>query len=356
VIFAPLAAGESKKPKLDLEKTVGVLELRIQMAENSLKFFKNAVNLTELISSLEEYINSKCFGDLHKTLDYKGPPTDPTCVGFMDRLLQINPGNPAATCLKDGIAAPSCVSAYQNQKTVPYYSGGLDAEVPSPALKSGMSAVELERLDKLTLTLKEVNSKYQSTQETEEKARLMDDALALYEQILGAACRITAIRFAPRSNASSRSEDPEIQQVREKLLKIPPKLRDEHQERMLSEIETRFAAAKGNKSEQERLKALMAAIKAPSGDGIMSVEANERVRLILPKCKDLIGQCLSAFPKAPAPICYQDGWFTPNCIRAIQLYRIDLQQKQAAARATKGATSGTDTTTTPANPPAFSKF
>ncbi len=350
------AAADPKKPTIDLEKTVGVLELRIQMAENSLKFVNNTANLTELISALEDYLNGRCFDGLHKKLDYKGPPTDPTCVGYMDRLFQINPDNPAATCLRDGIGAESCIDAYQNQTTSPYYSGEKDAEIRSSALKSGMSAVDVERLGKLTLTLRDVNSKYQSAQDLDEKARLMDDALALYDQILGIACRITALRFTPRSDTNKSSEDSEIRDTRAKLLKIPTKIRGEHQERMLSEVEVRFASAKGNATEQKRLLALMEVIKNPSGDGTMTVKTNARVRLILPQCKDMIGQCLAAFPSAPTPICHQDGWFTPSCIRAFRLYRTERQQKQVAAEATKRAENGSVINTPSPEPPGFSKF
>jgi hypothetical protein len=350
------ATAQSKKPALDLEKAVGVLELRIQMAENSLKFVNNTANLTELISALEDYLNGKCFGDLFKTLDYKGPPTDPTCVAYMDRLFQLNPDNPAATCLRDGISAQSCADAYQNQKTVIYYSGAHDTEMRSSALKAGIPAAEIERLSKLTLTLKEVNSKYQSTEDLDEKSRLMDDALALYDQMLGTACRITAVKFAPRPDARSSSEDREIREAREKLLKIPPNIRADHQERMISEVETRFAAVKDNKTEQARLLALMEAIKNPSGEGTMTIKTNERVRLILPQCKELISQCLAAFPKAPAPICHQDGWLTPNCMRAIRLYRAERQQRTVAAQATQQATNGETAPPPASQPPNFSKF
>jgi hypothetical protein len=353
---ALLATAESKKPALDLEKAVGVLELRIQMAENSLKFVNNTANLTELISALEDYLNGKCFGDLYKTLDYKGSPTDPTCVGYMDRLLQLNPDNPAATCLRDGISAQSCVDAYLNQKTASYYPGAYDAEVRSPILKSGMSATEVDKLSKLSLTLKEVNSKYQSTQDLDEKTRLMDDALALYDQMLGTACRITAVRFAPRSNTNVSSEDREIREVREKLLKIPAKIRSEHQERMIAEVETRLAAAKNNPTEKARLLALIEAIRSPSGDGTMTVKTRERVRLILPQCKELIAQCLAAFPKAPAPTCHQDGWVTPSCIRAVRQYRTERQQRQVAAQATQRGATGEVTSTPTGEPPNFAKF
>jgi hypothetical protein len=350
------ASAQTKKPSVDLEKAVGVSELRIEMAENSLKFVNNMVSLTELISALEDYVNGKCFGALFKTLDYKGPPTDPTCVGYMERLFQLNPDNPAATCLRDGIAAQSCIDAYLNQKTATYYPGTYDAEVRSPALKAGMSAAEVERLSKLTLILKDVNSKYQSTQEVEEKSRLMDDALALYDQMLVAACRISAVRFAPRPESDSSSEDSEIRGAREKLLKIPPKLRGEHQERMLTELETKLAAAKDNKTEQARLMALMEAIKNPNRDGVMTIKTNERVRLILPQCQDLIQQCLSAFPKAAAPVCHRDGWFTPTCIRAIRLYRADRQQRQVEAEATRRATGGEAPKPPAVDTPSFAKF
>lgn len=356
VSVCPLATAQSKKPTLDLEKAVGVLELRIQMAENSLKFVNNTANLTELISALEDYLNGKCFGELFKTLDYKGPPTDPTCVGYMDRLFQLNPDNPAATCVRDGIAAQSCIDAYHNQKTASYYAGAYDTELRSSALKAGIPAGELERLSKLTLTLKEVNSKYQSTQDLDEKSRLMDDALALYDQMLGTACRITAVRFAPRTDTNSSSEDQEIRETREKLLKIPAKLRAEHQERMISEVETKLAAAKNNKSEQVRLLALIEAIRSPGGEGIMTVKTNERIRLILPQCKELISQCLAVFPKAPSPVCHQDGWSTPNCIRAVRLYRAERLQRQVAAQATQQASNGEATKPPTGQPPNFSKF
>lgn len=356
LVRAGAATAQSTKPKLDLEKAVGILELRIEMAENSLKFFKTPVNMEELISSLEEYLNNKCFGAVHKKLEYKGQPTDPTCVGYMDRLLQLNPDNPAAICLRDGIAAPSCVSAYQNQRTSVYYPSSSDQSVRSLALKSGMSALEIDKLEKLTLVMKEVNSKYQSTEEDAEKLRLMDDALALYDQMLALACRITAVRFNPRSNSGGKDEDPELKTMREKLLKIPPKLREEHQERMMTEVENRFAAAKGNILEQARLKTLMEMIRNPSGDGTMTANTNERERLILPKCKEVITQALATFPQAPAPVCHQNGWFTPNCIQAIRLYRADLRQKRVQAEATAKASTSPGTFTPEAKPRDFHKF
>jgi hypothetical protein len=326
------------------------------MAENSYKFFKTPVNMEELIASLEEYLNNKCFGSLHKTLEYKGSPTDPTCVGYMDRLLQLNPDNPAAICLRDGIAAPSCMNAYQNQRTSVYYPSSSDQSVRTLALKSGMSAVEIDKLEKLTLILKEVNTKYQSTEEDAEKLRLMDDALALYDQILALACRISALRFKPRSDSGSKNEDPELKAMREKLLKIPPNLREGHQERMLVEVENRLAAAKGNVLEQLRLKTLMEVIRNPSGDGTMTVKTNERERLILPKCNEVITQTLQAFPKAPAPICHQNGWFTPNCIQAIRMYRTELRQQRAQAEATAKASKSPGTFTPEAGPRDFLKF
>ena len=44
----------------DMSATLGVLELKIQMAEGSLKLNPSERNLTSLISSLEESLNTSC--------------------------------------------------------------------------------------------------------------------------------------------------------------------------------------------------------------------------------------------------------------------------------------------------------
>jgi hypothetical protein len=125
---------------------------------------------------------------------------------------------------------------------------------------------------------------------------------------------------------------------------------------MLVEVENRLAAAKGNVLEQLRLKTLMEVIRNPSGDGTMTVKTNERERLILPKCNEVITQTLQAFPKAPAPICHQNGWFTPNCIQAIRMYRTELRQQRAQAEATAKASKSPGTFTPEAGPRDFLKF
>jgi hypothetical protein len=220
------------------------------------------------------------------------------------------------------------VSAYQNQRTEPYFGSNSNEDVPSLALKAGMPAADIERLDKLSLTMKDVDKKYRETEETGEKSQLMQDAQKLYDQMLSVACRITATTFVQRKDIKQSVEDPEIKEVREKILKIPLKLRAEYQERMVSQAEERLSKVRDNKTEQDRLIALIAAIKNPEDDSSWSSEKNERVRLILPKCREIMQQCLKAFPDAPSPVCYREGWYTPQCIKALEGYRVALQQKQ----------------------------
>jgi hypothetical protein len=331
-------ASPSPKPtiaaKPDLNKALNVTDLKISMAESSLKLNPTLRSLAELSSALELYLTSHCFGDIFSTLKYDGPPTDPLCIARMERLLEIYPNNPVAVCLRDGMATQSCSDSYRNQ-TLRRFSGGSSIdEVPDPALKVGLSAAENSKLKALSETLRNVNKDYQEATDDGDKQKHMDDATQLYDQILSTTCRIVALSLEETAAAKKEAEeDYTIREVRTKLLKVPPSLRADYQRQMLLDAESELARSRNDPVHQKIIVEKIKVINNPEQQSSLSTTGKIRVRVVLPSCFDYIEQCSKILPHFPSPICHREGWYSPQCLQALAKWRVYRQEvAQAEAK------------------------
>jgi hypothetical protein len=318
-----------------LEKALSIPDLKIEMAESSWKIKPTLQSLTELANALERYLNENCFGDMLRTLSYKGPPTDENCIARMERLLDIYPNNPVATCLRDGIEAQSCSDAYRDQSMRQFNPSSNAEDAPDPALRVGLTAQETEKLRAINDTLGNVNKDYQSATSDEEKQKHTDDALHLYDQALSIACKIVALQLEdPTAGKSADSEHSSVREVREKLLKIPPALRPDYQNRLTTEAEEELAKAKNSPSEQKIILQKIAAIQNPEVDTKPTAAGKIRYRIVLPQCYDLVGKATVLVPNLPSATCHRDGWQSPQCMVAVKKWH--AYRAQVAERMRQG--------------------
>ena len=327
------AQSPARDPKLDLDKALDVNELKIAMAESSLRVNPSLRTVADLSAALERYLNSHCMGNLPQTLKYDGSPTDPDCTARVDRLLEIYPNNPVALCVRDGIGAQTCIDAYRNQKMVAFSGGSTYDEIPDPALKVGLSAEDAKKLTALRETLFGVNQKYQAAKTDEEKQKAMDDATNLYDQVLGLTCKVVALRLDQPEGQQEEQEDPSITEVREKLLKIPPGMREDYQRQLLQKTEEELSKGPTDPATRKILLQKIAAIQNPDTKKLLTAAGKLRVRVVLPQCLEYIEQAASILPNCPSPTCHREGWYSPQCIVALKKWHIYRRKVDAAAKA-----------------------
>lgn len=316
--------------------TLDVDDLKVAMAESSLQVNPSLRTTSDLITALEATITKTCFGDALRTLAYEGNPTDPMCLARMERLLQLYPESPVGICLRDGFQADSCVTSYQNQTLAAYSGSSGVASSQDPALKVGLSKSEQSKLSSLSATLEEVNTRYQAAKTNTEKQNSINDATRLYDQLLGIACRVVAISLEESSESSRepQAENAELTEIRRKIMKLPPALRAEHQERMLQKAEEELGQAKDNKERRELLLQKIQVIQNPEVKTTLSTEGKLRMRVVLPECFELVQKAEKIIPNLPSPICHRIGWYSPQCVTAIKSWHTYRKQLEAQVRKT----------------------
>ncbi len=326
------AAPPAPANTIDLDRALDVNELKIAMAESSLRVNPSLRTIADLSAALERYLNAHCMGTLLQTLQYDGAPTDPVCIARMDRLLEIYPDNPVAVCVRDGIAAQSCSDAYRNQKTVAFSGGSTYDEIPDPALKVGLSAEDSKKLTALRQTLLEVNQRYQAATTDIEKQKAMDDATNLYDQVLSLTCKVVALRLDKPDDQQQEHEDSSINEIRERLLKIPPGIREDYQRQLLQKTEEELAKVGNDADARKILLQKMVVIQNPEEKRQATAAGKLRVRVVLPQCLEYIEQAQAILPNFPSPICHREGWYSPQCVVAIKKWHAYRQRVEAAAR------------------------
>jgi hypothetical protein len=320
----------------DVITAIDLEDLKISMAESSLQVNPSLRTISELVSALESAISKTCFRDALRTLKYEGNPTDPNCLAKMERLLQLHPESPVGICLRDGFQADSCGSAYQHQTFVPYRGTSGEDGFQDPALKVGLTKPEKDKISSLSATLEDVNKRYQAAKTDSEKQSSIDDATRLYDQLLGISCRVFSISLEddPNNSSAPEVESGELVEIRRKIMKLPPGLRAEHQERMLQKAEEELGQAKDSKERRDFILKKIQVIQNPEVKTDISTEGKLRVRIVLPECFELTRKAEKIIPNLPSPICHRVGWYSPQCVNAIKSWQAYRKQLEAQARKT----------------------
>ena len=322
-----------KKPT-NQKNALNITDLKLEMAESTWKVRPSLRALTDLVNALEGHLNQNCFGDMLKTLVYSGPPTNPDCIAKMERLFDLYPSNPIATCLRDGIESQSCSDTYREQ-SMKQFSGNYSSfdQIPDPALKVGLSVQDREKLKALNETLANLNTDYRGATTDADKQKLTENAMHLYDQALSIACKIVAVDLEdPESGAKKEEEDYSVRQIREKLLKIPPALRREYQDKLMTEAEEELAKAKDSEPKKKLAMQKISVIQNPQTEQGPTTAGKLRYIVVLPECYDLVGKASVLLPNLPSPTCHRDGWQSPQCLAALKKWRTYKAQVEEMKR------------------------
>lgn len=316
---------------VDISKALGITEIKVEMAESRLKLNPSPETTNELIVALEDFLNSTCLAKLPQTLSYSGNPSDPMCIARMQRILEINPGNPVGLCVRDGITAQSCVDAYQDQKLSIFYpSSSLDGL--DPALKVGLSASDLTKIDGFEKSLFDIDSQYRTATDDVTKKKLIDDASLVYEQALSIACRVSSLKLEAKVSDIQSQEEQELEQTRERLIQVPAAIRGDYQRQAAEKVQQELQSGKVTPERRETLMLMLKIIDSPEDPLPQKARETIRTRVILARCNDFMEQAKKVTPDLPSPVCYREGWYSPQCIQALKRWR--ALQKQAEVKAT----------------------
>ena len=334
----PTSAPIQKVKEKDPSAIFNVSDLSLEMAEATYKLSKNQKSLGDLVSALETYLNQSCMRDLPTTLIYKGSPTDPICFQRMQHLLSIHANNPVGICVRDGINADSCITAFNSQVVKIYdYSQDTDTDLVDPLLKAGLPSTELEKITQLQGRLNEIKGMDPAILADEDKDKLKKEGYTIYNKLLSLACRISVTKLQlPAGAAALPTPDPRIEEVRYKLLQVPENMRRDYQDKMVQEYEEQLARAKDSPDEKALIVKILDTIENPEVTAVTTAAGLERVRYILPVCGRMIDLVSSEDKLLPEPTCYLQSWYTPQCVKAWE--RLNASKRQAAI-ATYGSKS-----------------
>jgi hypothetical protein len=136
----------------------------------------------------------------------------------------------------------------------------------------------------------------------------------------------------PESGAKKEEEDYSVRQIREKLLKIPPALRREYQDKLMTEAEEELAKAKDSEPKKKLAMQKISVIQNPQTEQGPTTAGKLRYRVVLPECYDLVGKASVLLPNLPSPTCHRDGWQSPQCLAALKKWRTYKAQVEEMKR------------------------
>ena len=274
-----------------------VLELQAMLAESAFLRKKTIDARADLINIYESMIGRVCMPDLTVSLAYDGHSTWKQCTDLIDKVLDLDPLNPTASCARDGIDSKSCRVAYASVK--------FDVYSPSDVSYSSSGDPKLDLEAKLTESKNEpVISKLDSELMDSTYPRLntadpvrVAKVRALFSRLLALSC--TGVRLKLESAAAAFSA-PGFGSPKQKAdsdgilgeasipdLGAPPIGRD-------------ASAASAPNQMPEDAKAINFG----------------RVRLLPTRCQKYVEASLQLFPDFTPAICQKWGYYSPVCIDA----------------------------------------
>lgn len=284
--------------------------LELQMAESGYELLKSNVTLSRYVAALESLAGPVCMPTLFLTYDYRGNPQDPQCLKLMQRLLELEPGNPLAVCIRDGIFAPACRLAYSSVIVESFSTFSSFAPVADSDLNQLQLTFKLandtarEEVKKLEGQLQQLTLSRPAGTPAAGEAERLQKARALRIKMLRAACEISRLRLEGRAERSlgqrlvinTPTPRPATGGFKDTLSESIKKLREDK-------------PTKGSAS-------LPALTPSPAPDTLV------HKRLITETCRATVQKFLNPPHSMHSARCYAVGMYSPDCISAI------LQEKK----------------------------
>ncbi|MCB0317476.1 MAG: hypothetical protein KDD56_01880 [Bdellovibrionales bacterium] len=249
-------AEDSNVNKKPLTRT----ELRkweLEIADHTYSFEKNPDNVSEVLNSLENYAQLICMPKLYLKLSYTQEDLQPQCNDLIDRLFSINPNNPTAICIRDGLEASSCQEAFSNQSII---SGSIKSHPKYLQNTYGTGPIDV----------------ISSDHESQNLAEHVKQACSQSQIILQA----------------KKSQKQEVDNILKGAKIFNQLLNKDNDLKEPSEIDD---------------------IKKEGAE--FSIESLERVRKITKDCQNAVSVLEKKYPFHPFVPCFREGFFTPNCAK-----------------------------------------
>ncbi len=350
--------------KTPLASPLELLQWEASLAENGYNNQKSDKRLTNLIGVYERIIALACMPQLQKTLYYKGSPTDPTCLKYLDETFKIDPENPMALCARDGIDSKSCETAYDVQD-VGSYSKDSDLfpgeDSPETQLELNLDSSREEGENASTVESELYRLENAPLNDPSERQARQSQILQIYNKLIRQSCGRAKLKLVILRGESGEPLPPEMiellkdKSLREQVGSSPPAQR-------LSSLQQIAAAQAANSalapqdpnSPMDQVVKVLNATKDPGTGRIIRVRQDGvlRWRLLTQTCQNSIKRARDRGQSASEIACAELGEFAPACIRGRRTERA-LAERIKAPESPQG-TSGKKTS--PPSPKNFSTF
>ena len=308
----PAAESETPERKIVSDQ---LLLLELEMAESGYTLNASLENKIRLLNIYEKIVFSGCMHNLHQNLTFQGVSGDEVCMEYINKIFEHDAGNVVAFCAANGIDSLNCKTASLNQNKKVF-----DPQKEEKTGKASVDEVISTRRDgpeireetlKLIYQLRALRAQKRDRTSIHEEKKIM-------EQILNLNCRRIRISLAA--------------EVMHTPTPTPPQ-----------EGSTFFvpidATPIGQEEESPKKKDAFAELLEtgfPTPTPAADLPKSHRVYEIPKNCDEYIKEALQMDPQFATAICYENGFYSWQCINAKRLERRLSQPTPAAQQPLTG--------------------
>jgi hypothetical protein len=299
--------GATPTPAKPLSRTIQNMQWEASLAENNYSISKSEAAKLALIGAYERILGPLCMPELHQTLRYSGPPTEPLCNEYLDKISALDNENVMVLCVRDGIDAKSCRGGFSKQivETFIPNAGTLRSDnrtSPGAELEEKLAVSSVEpKVQAISDRIKSAEYQLRSMRTLSEEERLK--LRKNFNEALFLSCRITRLEFRESGDKDAFPGQKPSSGRGVITSPTPPPL---------------FPAIDDRTKKKNPFDEVLEQFGAQSVDPAPSVPLSSRIRVrkITDRCKNFVERALKFDQRMALPVCYREGFYTPSCIDA----------------------------------------
>lgn len=334
-------------------KLAEFLELELELAKLRTELESPENSYARLAEVYEQLVEVYCLPTLSTTLQYAGPPEEPICLKYLDKLVELNPDNPVAVCVRTGIDSNNCASAFAEQyvsSNQGLFAARGNVDVQAKVTEQENRAFLEETNNKLNLLQSDLLNLQQTSKHyaDDPSAKIMEiqkEIEQLHLKRLGEICKTGKTFFIGKqlpieqrlyhytNKAGSRQADELVKLYQEYQNPIDPhKGLQKRGRRGGRSGRSRAGARPTPKPRSEALERSPLEISKPEEAALPKLW---RVRYISSMCHRELLTIHDKYPAHQYITCYFDGPTSPSCIKARRARKhkkaVELRKKKAIA-------------------------
>ncbi len=327
-----------------------VLEWKALMSEGRYQIEKNPFDKFDLILQLERLINKRCLGRLPFDLSYLPSGQNKECSELVEKLLELDPDNAPALCVRDGVEAASCRDSYLRSIIWTL------AELATAKKEEGWRDFNRKLSDESAELRKTLPTNLQSLAATARYEYLKKPDLLSYlklqqsySKLLAHSCEALTQITVTRAEALGEKKGTPTP---------TPKGSSFYQNSNLEPHQPRNGAEKDRDKSKSPMEKILETLKNPDTeeDNLLErlpPEASQiRARIISTDCSHQLDQLFKGDKNSPLLPCARDGLYSTFCFDALKRDRKVLEQfrSQAIKSSPSGKASGNSSAEAPVSP------